>query len=90
MNDNGGCPDNDPDCLCHGIVDCCAWCGKKSRGGPLRAMVSWCNDKCVEEHRVANPTADHFVGWTPIEDTLPGGPLDGIWEDSGFNLQREP
>lgn len=28
--------------------------------------------------------------WIPVGQTLPGGPLDGIWENSGLELHHEP
>jgi hypothetical protein len=49
----------------------------------------WCSQKCNDEHQAANPNCEWFRGFEPITDTLPGGPLDGIWEESGFTLESK-
>jgi hypothetical protein len=66
----------------------CAWCGTAHpRGdGPRNPIVTWCGSECHDAHQAANPTARHFAGWLPIEDTMPGGRLDGVWENSGLSL----
>jgi hypothetical protein len=67
----------------------CAWCGKawpwSAKDSP-RPIASWCPG-CADKHRAANPTADWFVGFVPIEDAFPGGPHDGVWENSGLELR---
>jgi hypothetical protein len=68
-------------------VQRCTWCGKHhptDNGNPIGAM--WCNETCRAAHETANPDCDWFRGFEPIGDTMPGGPLDGVWENSGFTL----
>ena len=81
-------------CFCDakdGEALACAWCGKKRWRQPdePNAMTTWCGSRCFEEHRAANPSAEFFVGMKPIQETLPGGPQDGVWENSGFDLSGE-
>ena len=85
LRDTNGCPDSNPDCLCSGPVQYCAWSGKRWRT-EFAFSIAWCNDLCEQAHRAANPNAEHWKGWTDIADTMPGGPLDGIWEDGGLAL----
>ena len=88
------CSMGTPGCFCDGTAAnhwACAWCGKEHWIDEMlgRPLAGWCNDECESAHKAANPTARHFQGWTPIEDTLPGGPQDGIWENSGLVLKGE-
>lgn len=71
----------------------CEWCGEphQQRNEEPRfdgAGGRWCNDKCYDAHKTANPECTWFCGYIPIEDTLPGGRFDGIWEESGLKLDR--
>jgi hypothetical protein len=43
----------------------------------------------MEKHQAANPDCEWFRGFVPIEDTLPGGLMDGVWENSGLALGDE-
>lgn len=79
-------------CSLPGEVWRCVWCGKHhkkdpdDKGDPMNyGMAGWCAG-CAEKHEAANPDCDWFRGFQPIEDTLPGGALDGVWENSGFRL----
>jgi hypothetical protein len=79
-------------CSLPGEVWRCVWCGKhhqkdpNDKSEPMNyGMHGWCAG-CEEKHKAANPDCDWFRGFEPIGDTLPGGPLDGVWEDSGFTL----
>lgn len=66
----------------------CAWCGKYHPILPDAPVsyAGWCDAICHEAHRKANPMCQWFNGWVAIEETLPGGRYDGIWENSGFKL----
>jgi hypothetical protein len=57
-------------------------------GGP-KSMAAWCNNDCIEQHRAANPNCEHFRGFEPIADTLPGERYDGVWENSGMELRND-
>jgi hypothetical protein len=73
-------------------VNVCMWCGLVTPlGDGPPALMSWCAGH-QELHRAANPSADMWKGWHPIEDVLPGGRLDGALEDIGATLgpPREP
>lgn len=86
MRTGNGCPAGDPDCLCSGIVVWCAWCGEARRGS-VQTVIWWCSKECRDAHKAANPTSKLFAGWQPMNETLPGGSLDGVWENSGFRME---
>jgi hypothetical protein len=44
--------------------------------------VGFCSNDCG-----AAWDNEHPGYWTPIEDTFPGGPHDGVWENSGFEIR---
>lgn len=64
----------------------CAYCGKlhPKNDAPDGGRM-WCNDACHKAHEAADPSISE--GWIPIEQTLPGGRYDGIWENSGMTLR---
>lgn len=81
-------------CFCDALTGeawACAWCGKRYwvEPGGLYPTTGWCNNECQEAHKKANPDCLHFAGWTPIEDTMPGGPHDGVWENSGLKMREK-
>jgi len=67
----------------------CAWCGKASprRDDLPEPWGYWCSEGCSNAHKAANPDCEWFRGFVPIEDTLPGGRYDGVWENSGLSLR---
>lgn len=69
-------------------VSVCVWCGKVTpRGDKPESIGSWCAGH-MEAHESANPDAEWFQGWEPIEDVLPGGRLDGALEEIGLTTTR--
>ena len=75
-------------CLEFGEYWRCVWCGKHHELQPDAPRFSggWCSEDCRKAHQAANPECDWFAGFIPIEDTLPGGRYDGVWENSGLRL----
>lgn len=73
-------------CSLPGEVAKCVWCGKAHRADGMPTGSMWCNEACSGAHQAANPDAEWWKGWEPIADTLPGGRLDGVWENSGFTI----
>jgi hypothetical protein len=63
----------------------CHQCGSITEREPppsgLEGAITYCSDHCDQAWREEHPGY-----WTPIEETLPGGRYDGIWENSGFQL----
>lgn len=49
--------------------------------GLSETAISYCSKACQDLWDAAHPGY-----WIPIEETLPGGKYDGIWENSGFGL----
>ena len=91
MADERACSLGTPGCFCDARIGeawACAWCGTMHwvEAGGLCPMTGWCGEECMNKHRAANPECAHFKGYMPISDTLPGGPHDGVWENSGLRL----
>jgi len=49
----------------------------------LSTASVFCNDECWQGYHDNNPSPGV---WVPVEDTLPGGRYDGVWENSGLQL----
>ncbi len=79
-------------CNFPGEITRCVWCGEPHLVGEgpkdSFATATWCAG-CMEKHQAANPDCEWFRGFVPIEDTLPGGLMDGVWENSGLALGDE-
>lgn len=59
----------------------CGTCGKPIEVDASIAGV-WCPEHAQECNRED--------GCIPVADTMPGGPEDGIWENSGLGFSHEP
>lgn len=84
----------DHGCPKPGEVWRCEWCGEPhevrlGEPGNDGAGGKWCSEKCHKAHEAANPNCEWFRGFVPSENTLPGGALDGILEESGLRFEQQ-